>query len=137
MKNKLAGLIAVLLILLTIFLILLPLELFGIFVLKLGGIQYESTGSFILFLAAYLIFSFFLDAFTAALPKVLCSLGMLKNPDGFFKVCLDTLLSFLLVLTLDAVMHSVSIPPLTAFCFAALYALLDKMFDIFSDRDTK
>ena len=112
------------------------IAIFGGALMKLFGFTYQSVGCIILFFVISGIFSFPIELFVKAIPKVLFShfkkINELEAKIMF--VVLDTLLSMVMFSTVDYFMKSVSATPISLFIVSLVMSLLC-MNDVIENKD--
>ena len=112
------------------------IAIFGGALMKLFGFTYQSVGCIILFFVISGIFSFPIELFVKAIPKVLFShfkkINELEAKIMF--VVLDTLLSMVMFSTVDYFMKSVSATPISLFIVSLVMSLLC-MNDVIEKKD--
>lgn len=107
-----------------VLIILAGITIFEFIVLRLLGLQYNSTGSLILFFVLYLILEIPLSLITNALPKALKSVGMIQSSKGWLPFVLDTGLTFILINILDTLMEDITITWQGAILFSLITGLI-------------
>lgn len=106
--------------------ILIGITVLEFFVLHLLGLQYESVGALILFFVLYLLLEVPLSLITDALPKALKSVGVISTSKGGLPLFLDTGLTFILIILLDAFMRDITITWHGAIIFSFITGLISR-----------
>jgi prepilin signal peptidase PulO-like enzyme (type II secretory pathway) len=98
--------------------VLLFIAFFEYIFLKIMGFQYNSLLDLLLFFILYLFLEIPLAFITEAIPKALKSVGILQTSRGWLPFILNTVLTFLLIESIDTFMVNIDIKWQGALIFA-------------------
>lgn len=95
------------------------------FILKLLGLQYESTFSLVIFFILYLILQIPLLVLSNAIPKAFKSADVLASSNGLFTFSLYFMITFLFIILLDKIMQDIEIARQSVAIFAFISSFIN------------
>lgn len=104
--------------------ILMGIGLLEVGLLKLLGLQYTTVGALMTFFLIYLLLEVPLSLIVDSLPRALKTVGVIQSSKGWLSLILDTSLSFILIITIDYFMASISISWHGVLLFALVSGLI-------------
>lgn len=138
LKDQLGNTIGFLVIAAIVAGVVFVLAIFGGALMKLFGFTYRSVGSIVLFFVAVGVLAFPVELVVKAVPRVLFfRFGKIDAVEAkIMFVVLDTLVSVVMLSTVDHFMESVSAAPMALFVISLIMALLC-MDDVTQSRENK
>ncbi|MEG0448595.1 MAG: YrvL family regulatory protein [Lysinibacillus sp.] len=104
--------------------IFVVIVIFEFALLRLVGLQYESFSSLLFFFAIYIFLDIALSLIGHAIPKRLESAGIIQSSKGWLSFCIDFVLAFVLIGTIDLFLSTVYISWLGIIIFALISGLI-------------
>ncbi|MEH7463989.1 YrvL family regulatory protein [Bacillus thuringiensis] len=104
--------------------ILIGITFFEFLLLRLLGLQYQSFGSLATFFVIYLFLEVPLSIITDNIPKALKTVGITKSSKGLLSFILDIGRAYILIITIDYFMKTITISWQGALIFSLISGII-------------